>query len=209
MPSAWQTEPIPHAVVDGMWPASFTGPVAAEFPSHEDARWTTAPNDRERGKLWCDNPAGWGPKVKQAIAELRSDSCRDWLSGLTGIGGLSADTLGGGMHMTGPSGRLAMHRDFNVHPGTSGLERRLNVLLFLNPEWDKEWGGVLYLGEHKEVEVLPVAGRMAIFECCDASWHGHPEPVTGEHWRKSLAVYWYAPPTSQGSVVPHGTIWQE
>ncbi len=59
---------------------------------------TTAPNDRERGKLWCDNPAGWGPKVRQAIAELRSDNARDWLTGLTGIEGLSADTLGGGMH---------------------------------------------------------------------------------------------------------------
>ena len=58
--------------------------------------------------------------------------------------------------MTGPDGRLAMHRDFNVHPGTSGLERRLNVLLFLNETWDKEWGGVLYLGEHKQIEVMPL-----------------------------------------------------
>ena len=100
-----------------------------------------------------------------------------------------------------------MHRDFNVHPGTGGLERRLNVLLFLNEEWEKEWGGVLYLGEHKQVEVMPLAGRMVIFECGDASWHGHPEPVTGEHWRKSLACYWYAPP--RAAVVPHSTIWQD
>ena len=151
--------------------------------------------------------AGWGPIVKQVIGELRSDSARDWLVSLTGIEGLQADTLGGGMHMTGPDGRLAMHRDFNVHPGTGGLERRLNVLLFLNEEWEKDWGGVLYLGEHTQVEVMPLAGRMVIFECCDDSWHGHPEPVVGDHWRKSLACYWYAPP--RAAVVPHSTIWQD
>ena len=77
------------------------------------------------------------------------------------------------------------------------------MLLFLNEEWDKEWGGVLYLGEHKQIEVMPLLGRMVIFECGDASWHGHPEPVTGEHWRKSLAVYWYAPPRAAVRAAQH------
>ena len=190
-----------------MWPPALLLSAAAEFPSPDDGRWESAPGPREGGKRWCDQPAGWGPVVKQVIGELRSDSARTWLGNLTGIDGLQADTLGGGMHMTGTDGRLAMHRDFNVHPGTGGLERRLNVLLFLNETWDKEWGGVLYLGEHKQIEVMPVLGRMVIFECGDASWHGHPEPVAGEHWRKSLAVYWYAPP--RATVVPHSTIWQE
>ena len=205
--NAWQADPFPHAVIDGMWPQALLLAAAAEFPGPDDGRWESAPGPREGGKRWCDRPAGWGPIVKQVIGELRSDSARDWLVSLTGIEGLQADTLGGGMHMTGPDGRLAMHRDFNVHPGTGGLERRLNVLLFLNEEWEKEWGGVLYLGEHKQVEVMPLAGRMVIFECCDDSWHGHPEPVVGDHWRKSLACYWYAPP--RAAVVPHSTIWQD
>lgn len=203
----WQTDPFPHAVVDGMWPRDLIDATAAEFPGPDDARWQTGPHETERGKLWCDQPAGWGPVTRQMLAELRSDSARDWLEGLTGITGLVADTLGGGMHMTGEGGRLAMHRDFNVHPGRGGLERRLNVLLFLSPQWEREWGGVLYLGEHRQVEVLPLAGRMVIFECCDQSWHGHPEPITGEHWRKSLACYWYAPP--RDTVQAHGTIWQD
>ena len=205
--NAWQADPFPHAVIDGMWPQALLLAAAAEFPGPDDGRWESAPGPREGGKRWCDRPAGWGPIVRQVIGELRSDSARDWLASLTGIEGLQADTLGGGMHMTGPDGRLALDRDFNVHPGTGGLERRLNVLLFLNEEWEKEWGGVLYLGEHKQVEVMPLAGRMVIFECGDASWHGHPEPVTGEHWRKSLACYWYAPP--RAAVVPHSTIWQD
>ena len=203
----WIPDPFPHAVIDGMWPGPFLEAVAAEFPAATDPRWTSAPGPREGGKLWCDQPSGWGPLVRQAVAEMRSDQARDWLAALTGIGGLVADTLGGGMHMTGPGGRLAMHRDFNVHPGAGNLERRLNVLLFLNPEWEKEWGGTLYLGEHKEIEVLPLAGRMAVFECGEKSWHGHPEPVTGDHWRKSLACYWYAPPRE--TVAGHGTIWQD
>jgi Rps23 Pro-64 3,4-dihydroxylase Tpa1-like proline 4-hydroxylase len=147
-----------------------------------------------------------GPVTRQLMAMLQSGEQRDVLAALTGIDGLTPSTLGGGMHMTGLGGRLAMHRDFNVEPAT-GLERRLNVLLFLNAEWDAEWGGTLYLGEHRQVPVLPLMNRMVVFECGPASWHGHPEPVTGNHWRKSLACYWYAPP--RGPLASHSTIWQK
>ena len=54
--------------------------------------------------------------------------------------------------------------------------------------------------------MLPLMNRLAVFECGPASWHGHPEPVTGEHWRKSLACYWYTEPRVQLS--SHSTIWQ-
>ena len=82
-----------------------------------------------------------------------------------------------------------------------------DVLLFLNPQWDPAWGGVLHLGADRQVSVLPLANRMVVFECGPASWHGHPEPVTAGHWRKSLACYWYAP--ARGPVEAHSTIWQD
>ncbi|MBO0813556.1 MAG: 2OG-Fe(II) oxygenase [Actinobacteria bacterium] len=204
MGDLWQPDPFPHAVIDGSWPLDQLEAAAAEFPPPQDYRWVTYPQPEEWGKR-CGGPEMQGPLVRQLMAEMQSEAQRDFLAELTGIEGLVPSTLGGGMHMTGTGGRLAMHRDFNVEPST-GLERRLNVLLFLNAEWDPAWGGTLYLGEHRQVSVLPLMNRMVVFECGPASWHGHPEPVTGNHWRKSVACYWYAPP--RGSLDSHSTIWQ-
>ena len=43
-----------------------------------------------------------------------------------------------------PGGFLALHRDFNRHPGT-GLHLRVNVLLYLNDDWEEEYGGLFEL----------------------------------------------------------------
>ena len=200
----WEPDPFPHAIADGLWPLDRLEAAAAEFPPPVDPRWVTYPQPQEWGKR-CGGPEMQGPVVRGLMAELAGAAQKAWLEELTGIEGLVPSAVGGGMHMTGDGGRLAMHRDFNVLPGTI-LERRLNVLLFLNAEWEREWGGVLYLGKDRQVEVLPVMNRMAVFECGPDSWHGHPEPVTGDHWRKSLACYWYAAP--RGPLDSHSTIWQ-
>lgn len=200
----WVTDPFPHAVIDGLWPQDRLDKVAAEFPPPVDPRWQTYPQPEERGKR-CGGPEMQGPLVRDLMADLMAPAQQAWLESLTGIANLVPSAVGGGMHMTGEGGRLAMHRDFNVLPGTD-LERRLNVLLFLNEEWHAEWGGTLYLGADRQVPVLPLMNRMVIFECGPESWHGHPEPVSGEHWRKSVACYWYAPP--RGPVDSHSTIWQ-
>jgi len=201
----WNPDPFPHAIIDGLWPQDLLEAAAAEFPPPPDPRWVTYPQPQERGKR-CGGPEMQGPVVRELMTLMQSDVQRDQLQELTGITGLVPSAVGGGMHMTGDGGRLAMHRDFNVLPGTD-LERRLNVLLFLNPEWDPAWGGVLYLGEDRQAAVLPLMNRMVVFECGPASWHGHPEPVTAGHWRKSVACYWYAPP--RGPIASHSTIWQQ
>jgi Rps23 Pro-64 3,4-dihydroxylase Tpa1-like proline 4-hydroxylase len=86
-----------------------------------------------------------------------------------------------------------MHTDFSIHPNMPHMTRRINLLVFLEDEWQKEWGGVLYLGRNREVEILPLFNHTAIFETSSKSYHGHPEPIAGAHLRRSLAVYFYAP----------------
>lgn len=185
-------KPFPHLVVDGFWSDTELELCAAEFPDAH-GNWTMYGDPRERGKRCMDNPAFWGPNVMQTMAHLSSPVMIQALEELTGLKGLTCDTIGGGMHMTGEGGLLDMHVDFNVHPDGQRL-RRLNVLTFMNREWDSEWGGTLYLGENREVSVFPGWNRLVIFECSDVSWHGHPEPiVAGDHWRKSLAAYYYVP----------------
>ncbi len=198
--------PFPHLVLDDLWDPDLLKACAAEFPPGDDPRWTTYPDPKEYGKRAGDSRM-WGPATKAFFEQARSaDTCRR-LEEWTGIGPLTADDLGGGMHVTGEGGRLALHRDFNRHP-TLPLERRLNLLVFLNEVWDREWGGVLYLGAGREVEVLPLFGRTVLFACGPESWHGHPEPIVGEHSRMSLACYYYAP-LREETVPSHSTVWGE
>jgi hypothetical protein len=196
--------PFRHLVIDGLWPDDLLAVCAAEFPPGGDPRWLTYPDPKEYGKRAGDSRM-WGPATRSFFEQARSPETCAVLERLSGIGPLTPDDVGGGMHMTGEGGRLAMHRDFNRHPSLP-LERRINVLTFLNEEWDAAWGGVLYLGADREVAVEPLFNRTVIFACGPESWHGHPEPIVGNHWRKSLALYMYAPLRPETGEA-HTTVW--
>lgn len=197
--------PFPHLVVDGLWDDALLREAAAEFPPGEDPRWVTYPDQKEWGKR-AGGSRMWGPATRAFFGLARSAGTCAALEQVTGIIPLVADDVGGGMHMTGEGGRLAMHRDFNVHPNLP-LERRLNLLVFLNDGWEPAWGGVLYLGAERQVAVVPQFGRTALFACGPESWHGHPDPIVGGHWRKSLAVYYYAP-LRPDTGDAHSTLWR-
>lgn len=197
-------KPFPHIVVDDFWFHTELERVAAEFPAPTDPRWKTYPDPKEYGKRAMDNPDHWGVEVSQMMAHLRSPAMCQAIEELTGYQNVTSDALGGGMHMTGTDGRLDMHVDFNVHPDGQRL-RKINLLVFMNESWSSEWGGTLYLGENKEASIYPGWNRTAIFECSDISWHGHPDPIVGDHWRKSLACYYYVP--LEQNVPAHTTNW--
>lgn len=199
-------QPFPHLVLDHLWDNAWLRAIAAEFPDPQDPRWVTYPDPKEYGKR-CGGPDLWGDATREWFDHVRSPEACKALEAVTGIGPLTADTIGGGMHMTTEGGRLESHVDFNIHPDTPTLERRLNLLLFLNPVWDLRWGGTLYLGEQREVFVVPVTNRTVLFATSAKSWHGHPDPIVGDHLRKSLACYFYAP-TRDTSLTAHSTVWQ-
>lgn len=201
----WEDLPFPHAVIDDFWDTDFLVACRNEFPIYEDYRWVTYNDPEEWGKK-AGGYNMWGPNTKEFFRRVRSPEFTEELEVATGIDQLTADDIGGGMHMTGPGGRLEMHIDFNVHPAKP-LERRLNMLVFLNEEWDKSWGGMLYLGANKEVEVLPIFNRTVLFECSDTSFHGHPDSIVGEHYRRSLACYFYAPLREGVLERAHTTVW--
>ena len=104
---------------------------------------------------------------------------------------------GGGLHQIVPGGHLGVHVDFNRHPRT-GLERRLNVLMYLNRDWKEEYGGALELWRaeprRREQRILPLWGRLVVFSTTDRSYHGHPEPLACPEGmtRKSVALYYYS-----------------
>jgi Rps23 Pro-64 3,4-dihydroxylase Tpa1-like proline 4-hydroxylase len=138
------------------------------------------------------------------------------LGQLTGIDDLIVDAqlLGGGVHLVKPGGVLRVHADFRRHLSYN-LERRLNLLLYMNPDWREEYGGHLELWDREMktcVErVLPIANRCVVFNTTDDSYHGHPRPLACPEGmlRCSIALYYYTadrPNQVDGRV--HSTAWQ-
>ena len=94
-------------------------------------------------------------------------------------------------------GVLKVHTDFNRHPNLS-LDRRINVLIYLNKNWKEEYGGHLELWDKDMTKcikkIAPTFNTMVIFSTTDFSNHGHPDPLNcpNERSRKSIALYYFS-----------------
>ena len=210
--------PFPHAILDGVFDPKAIDEVVANFPK-PDPSWWKYDNPLER-KFAKDNLHDEHPAIQEIVAKLQSNVFVSFIERLTGIRGLIVDhsLRGGGLHQIARGGKLDIHADYNVHPVT-GLDRRVNVLLYLNPEWKEEWGGQLELWSGNasglikcERSILPTLGRLVVFSTTDNSYHGHPDPLTCPEGitRKSIALYYYSNgrPEEERSE-PHSTIYMK
>lgn len=203
-------EPFPWWSIDGWWDAVLLDRVVAEVPGPEDPRWKRYQNDLE-GKLE-GGPDTWGPATLQLMGLLASPEWIGTIERLTGIEGLIPEFIGGGFHRIEPGGLLAVHTDFNISPAT-GRYRRINCLIYMNYDWQEDWGGHLELwgdasSEGPAVSLLPVFNRTALFVTSDHSFHGHPHPLACPPGRSrlSFAVYYYTDEPPADASAPHSTI---
>jgi Rps23 Pro-64 3,4-dihydroxylase Tpa1-like proline 4-hydroxylase len=189
--------PFPHVVVDGMFPDQLLDDVLDEFPEPEAVPWQSFDSAREL-KLALADTEGMGPVTRNLLAELNGQVFIEYLEHLTGITGLVSDPhyLGGGLHQIRRTGYLKVHADFNRHERLK-LDRRLNVLLYLNRDWPEEYGGHLELWDtdmaHCARKISPIFNRMVVFATTDFAYHGHPDPLRCPETRarRSLALYYY------------------
>lgn len=190
--------PYPHTAIDDFLPPEVLDEVLAEFPRPQDADWFAFDSPLER-KLATKDDTIMGEATRHLLAELNSAAFIDFLERLTGIEGLVPDPhlVGGGLHQIERGGHLKVHADFNRHPRTA-LERRLNVLIYLNRDWKDEYGGAFELWDREMTRcaerIFPYFNRCVVFSTTSTSYHGHPEPLNcPEGWtRKSVALYYYS-----------------
>jgi Rps23 Pro-64 3,4-dihydroxylase Tpa1-like proline 4-hydroxylase len=209
-------QPVPHAVLDDFLPAEVAEAVLAEFPDPGSIDWRGYATGREK-KLESASELTMGPHTRLLLYQLNSSVFLKFLEGLTGIQGLIPDPhcTGGGLHQIERGGFLKIHADFNREPYLK-LDRRLNLLVYLNKDWREEYGGHFELWdrdmEHCVERILPVFNRCVIFSTTDYSYHGHPEPLTcPEGWtRKSFAMYYYSNGRPAEDVsAAHSTLFRE
>jgi hypothetical protein len=207
--------PFPHIVIDDFLPAEPVERALAAFPSPDDLDWQRFRNPNER-KLAYAVAERMPAAIREVLYFLNAPPVLDFLERMTGIPALIPDPYftGGGLHQIEPGGHLGVHADFNAYERLQ-LDRRLNLLLYLNHDWEEAWGGHLELWDermsHCEKRVLPVFNRCVVFSTTDTSYHGHPVPLgcPPGRFRRSLATYYYTNgrPEAERSD-PHSTLFQ-
>lgn len=160
------------------------------------------------------NPDALPDYTRYLFHAFNSTHFLSFLEQMTGIKNLIPDPYfaGAGIHKTQNGGHLDIHADFNVHKRMR-VERRLNVLIYLNRDWKEEWGGsfeVWNMGmTEKMASFVPLFNRMVCFSTGSDTFHGNPEPVNhpeGEP-RQSIALYYYTA-TWDVSRVEHSTLFK-
>jgi Rps23 Pro-64 3,4-dihydroxylase Tpa1-like proline 4-hydroxylase len=188
-------DPFPLVVIDGFLEEDFANQLVAEFPSVDDMAHSKDyifGDKREEADF-----AKAGPAAKAYHDYLLSDEFAQVVSTITGGRKLFMDTSfhGGGFHQGGDGSHLDTHVDFNIHPKHDDWLRVLNVLLYLNKDWQPEWDGALLLRTDPTNEpraIAPLFNRAVFMLTSDNTFHGYrkmslPEGVT----RKSIAGYAY------------------
>ena len=104
---------------------------------------------------------------------------------------------GGGWHIHKRGGKSNTYLDYSLHPKLK-LQRKLNIIIYMNPQWQVDCGGSLRFWGNDSSEkpgelitsVWSKFNSAVIFDTTQNSWHGLPDPLNCpiDETRKSMAV---------------------
>jgi hypothetical protein len=214
-----EARPFPHVVIDGFFSVVPAERLLEDFPPFKPENALNEFGEVGR-KATIADIRSVSPFYGEVHDYIASGEFLEVISQITGIAGLVHDyqMFGGGTHENLEGQELDAHVDFN-YLDDQKLHRRLNLLLYLNKEWQESWGGCLELHsnprrpEENQIKVIvPAFNRCVIFETSERSWHGFERirlPHDKKHHsRKLLSIYLYTRDRRAEEIVPpHGTFY--
>ena len=216
-----KTYPFKFTVIDNFLSTTLANNALSAFPPLNDPSWEHSKTQgievksRTTWKSEFDIPE----HIINVIRIANSSLILEAMSELFTIPKLMPDPYfsGGGLNVTEKNGLLDVHVDGNYHDA-SGLNRRMNMLIYLNRNWKKNWGGEfgIYADEGNTLvkSVPPLFNRCVIFDSHDKSFHGLPNPINfpTDEPRRSVILYYYTKAKRPGDKVtvgdPHSALWK-
>ncbi|WP_342354403.1 2OG-Fe(II) oxygenase, partial [Pandoraea apista] len=196
--------PFHHCVIDDFFDIDVARTLESQFLPYDDSRWFFYNNPIENKKALND----WNIFPSDSYKAFKYLNSREFISLLEAAVGvpLFADEglHGGGWHMHAAGGNLNPHLDYSIHPKL-GLQRKLNIIIYLSEEMREDYGGHLGLWKHDNnknqpgplmKEIAPKFNRAVLFDTTQNSWHGMSRQLVQPDniYRKSLAVYYLCEP---------------
>lgn len=190
-------EPYGHCHIKKFFPEDKISKISKDFFIPE---YTPESPDKlfQKTKLSMSDMEKMPNNIKLFINYLNSKDFINVLEQKFNLRGLVADEklFGGGMHESRKGGYLKIHSDF-IYIRKRKLKRRLNLLVYLNEEWNENWGGAIELWDQEMknnfLKVYPHINNAVIFRTDTESNHGFPDALRCPEkiGRKSIAVYYY------------------
>ena len=215
------SEPFQHIVIDNFLPMETANEALRAFPHLSDKCWQHSNDEgieikaRTNWRSEFDVPDG----LSDVIRVFNSAPILHAMSKTLSIPKLMSDPYfsGGGLNVSQRGGMLDIHVDGNYHDA-SGMNRRVNLLFYLNPNWEATWGGEFGIydckGDVLVKSVAPIFNRCVIFDTHDKSYHGLPNPINfpADDPRRSILLYYYTVAKRPSSQVteekPHSALWK-
>ncbi len=192
--------PFPNIVIDNFFNENFLSNVLKEFPDLAVVNHSQKYQNKDEVKFANNDYMKFPANIKKLIHFMNSDSFLHFLQKITSIEEKlipDPELNGGGLHEIKSGGYLKVHTDFNKHPNTD-LDRRVNILIYLNKNWKVSYKGDLQLWDKNmskcQKKIIPMFNRMVVFSTNDYSNHGHPDPIMcpNDLSRKSIALYYFS-----------------
>ena len=225
----YSNKPFPHCVIDNFFTIEVANDLYENINSLKikDANNKfVVKNDLHQYNKFAFSEIGKLPlSLKNIFTYLNSKEFVGQIEKLTGISDIVCEDLqlkGAGIHMIKDKGFLGMHTDFNTydHPIHGKLDRRINLLIYMNKDWKSEYKGDLLMYHPNNISCVkriePIFNRCVIFNTTNKSVHGHPESLCvpkEDLYRKSIAVYYYTKSKNKKldfeGDVKHSTLWHK
>ena len=190
-------EPFPNIVINNFLPIEITKKAESELIEHRNTM--DSGNARYQGlKMHSEDYDNMPQTIKKIIDFFYSKEFIGLLEKKFDLKNIMPDWsfFGGGMHESSKGGFLKIHSDF-IYRRKSKLRRVLNLLLYLNSDWQENWGGAIEFWDKKmtslKKSIVPEINNAVIFRTDKDSNHGFPEPLKCPEniKRKSIALYYY------------------
>jgi hypothetical protein len=217
--------PFPHVVIDGFLQSDTLPRILLEVNKLQDAdaqsKYIDTSSPYEFNKYEFNS--NYGAYLRKLFVELNSPDFIKHIERITGVENIICNELslhGTGIHRIKSKGFLQLHTNFNTYYSQNHmLDRRITMLIYLNPDWKAEYKGELCLCDKntnmcaKKIE--PILNRCIIFNNMSSSIHGNPEPlnVPNDGASQYIAVYYYTENTQGDKDIdfegcpPRGTTW--
>ena len=134
------------------------------------------------------------PVQDAVVHALHSSTFIKWLQEVTDTP--DPHLVGAGYMKSFTGDSLKVHSDFNWNDELR-LHRMLSVVIYLNEDWEEDWGGQLQFYDTKRKKVhtqVPVGpGNCVIWNYNNFAFHGYPEPMSCPQGvsRKGIRFFYY------------------
>jgi hypothetical protein len=173
-------QPVPLTIIDNFLPAHIFDSIVSDIDNIPKNSYTTFSYDVSFRQECRDFTKS--PMLQSLVNSFNSSKFLYWIEGITGLEKLIPDPhlRGGGLARISSGNRLGLHTDFNWNDQLR-INRKVNLILYLTPNWQSEWNGNLELWNKDTTQCItkiePVGNRLIIWNY--ESWlvHGNSQTL--------------------------------